>query len=183
MVFPPASFILANYNFSLVNWALDFANRRVICMKVKVDDIIDAVDFDSDMSVSYLNIKTEQVCMFTDEELRAAERDVDLSDSAEWYREAVASAKHYLENQDDYLSLPEKYDFNEYRIIEKFIARVVIPKQSEILSRSIHGKGAFRRFKTELEKLGLVGEWHKYRGQKLREFVEFWCKENKIDFE
>jgi len=46
-------------------------------MKVKIDDIIDAVDFDSDMSESFLNTKTEQVCMFTDEELRAAENDVD----------------------------------------------------------------------------------------------------------
>ncbi|GAA60106.1 hypothetical protein P20652_1970 [Pseudoalteromonas sp. BSi20652] len=52
-----------------------------------------------------------------------------------------------------------------------------------MLSQSIHGKGAFRRFKTVLEKLGLVDEWYKYRGQKLRGFVEFWCKENKIDFE
>jgi hypothetical protein len=152
-------------------------------MKVKIDDIIDAVDFDNDMSESFLNTKTEEVVMFTDEELRAAEKDVDLSDSAEWYCEAVASAKHYLENQDDYLSLPEKYDFNEYRIIEKFIARVVIPKQSEMLFESIRGKGAFRRFKTVLKNLGLVDEWYKYRGQKLREFVEFWCRENKIDFE
>ncbi len=152
-------------------------------MKVKINDIIDAVDFDSDMSESFLNTKTEQVCVFTDEELRAAESNEDLSDSVEWYCEAVVGAKHYLENQDDYLSLPDKYDFNEYRIIEKFIARVVVPKQSEILSQSIHGKGAFRRFKTALERLGLVDEWYKYRGQKLREFVEFWCKENKIDFE
>ena len=120
-------------------------------MKVKIDNIIDAIDFDSDMSGSFLNTKMEEVCMFTDEELREAEKDVDLSDSAEWYCEAVASAKHYLENQDDYLSLPEKYDFNEYRIIEKFISRVVIPKQSEMLSQSINGKGAFRRFKTMLE--------------------------------
>ena len=152
-------------------------------MKVKIDDIIDAVDFDSDMSESFLNSKTEQVCLFTDEELRAAENDVDLSDSAQWYCEAVASAKHYLENQDEYLSLPEKYDFNEYRIIEKFVVRVVIPKQSQMLAQSIHGKGAFRRFKTVLERLGLVDEWYKLRGQKLLEFVEFWCKENKIDFE
>jgi hypothetical protein len=152
-------------------------------MKVKIDDIINAVDFDNDISESFLNTKTEEVCMFTDEELRAAEKDVDLSDYAEWYCEAVASAQHYLENQDDYLSLPEKYDFNEYRIIEKFIARVIIPKQSEMLSQSIHGKGAFRRFKAMLENLGLVDEWYKYRGQKLRDFVEFWCRENKIDFE
>ena len=152
-------------------------------MKVKIGDIIDAVDFDNDMSESFLNIKTEQVCMFTDEELRAAENNEDLSDSAEWYCEAVVRAKHYLENQDDYLSLPEKYDFNEYRIIEKFIARVAVPKQSEMLSQSIHGKGAFRRFKAALERLELVDEWYKYRGQKLREFVEFWCGENKINFE
>lgn len=152
-------------------------------MKVKIDDIIDAVDFDNDMSESFLNTKTERVCMFTDEELRAAENNEDLSDSAEWYCEAVVRAKHYLENQGDYLSLPEKYDFNEYRIIEKFIARVNVTKQSEMLSQSIHGKGAFRRFKNVLERLELVDEWYKYRGQKLREFVEFWCRENKIDFE
>ena len=152
-------------------------------MKVKINDIIDAVDFDSDMSESFLNTKTEQVCMFTDDELRAAENDEDLSDSAQWYCEAVSRAKQYLENQNDYLPLPDKYDFNEYRIIEKFIARVVIPKQLQMLSQSIQGKGAFRRFKAVLEKLGLVDEWYKYRGQKLREFVEFWCKENKIDFE
>ena len=81
-------------------------------MKVKINDIIDAVDFDSDMSESFLNTKTEQVCMFTDEELRAAENDIDLSDSAEWYCEAVASAKHYLENQNDYLSLPNCGNFH-----------------------------------------------------------------------
>jgi len=152
-------------------------------MTVKIDDIIDAVDFDSDMSESFLNTKTEKVCFFTHDELQAAEKGVDLSDSAQWYCEAVASAKYYLENQQDYLSLPEKYDFNEYRIMEKFIARVVIPAQSEMLYQSIKGKGAFRRFKTVLTKLGLVDEWYEYRGKKLHEFVEFWCEENKVNFE
>ena len=152
-------------------------------MKVKIDDIIDAVEFDSDMTESYLNTKMEQVCTYTYEELQAAEENEDLSDSAEWYVEAVSRAKQYLENQDDYLPLPEKYDFNEYRIIEKFISNVAVPKQSEILSQAIQGKGAFRRFKDMLEKLELVDQWYKFREQKLREFVELWCKENKIDFE
>ncbi|MGB0938585.1 MAG: UPF0158 family protein [Colwellia sp.] len=150
-------------------------------MKVKIDDIIDAVDFDNDMSESYLNTRTKQVCMFTNDVLREAERDIDLSDSAPWYREAVTSAKHYVENKEDYVSLPEKYDFNEYHVIEKFIDSLVFPKQSEMLSQSILGKGAFRRFKTVLDKLGLVNEWYKYRDQQLREFVELWCKENNID--
>lgn len=152
-------------------------------MKVKISDIIDAVDFDNDMSDSFLNTKTKEVCMFSHEEVQAAEDDEDLSNYSEWYREGVARAKDYVENQDDYLPLPEQYDFNEYRIMEKFIARVVVPKQSEVLSESIHGKGAFRRFKNALERLELLEEWYKFRGQKLREFVEFWCVANNIDFE
>lgn len=152
-------------------------------MKVKIEDIIDAVDFDSEISQSFLNRKTKQVCMFAYDEIQAAENSEDLSDSAEWYIEAVARAKHYLENQEDYLPLPEKYDFNEYRVIEKFISTVVVPKQVEMLSHSIRGKGAFRRFRTVLERLGLVEEWYKFKEQKLREFVEFWCQENTIEFE
>ncbi len=152
-------------------------------MKVNIDDIIDAVEFDSDMTESFLNTKMQQVCTFTSEELQAAEDNEDLSDSAQWYAEAVSRAKQYLENQDDYLPLPEKYDFNEYRIIEKFISSVPVRKQAEMLSQAIHGKGAFRRFKDMLERLGLIDQWFKFREQKLREFVEFWCTENKIDFE
>jgi hypothetical protein len=34
--------------------------------------------------------------MFTDEELRTAENDIDLSDSAEWSCDVVTSGKHYL---------------------------------------------------------------------------------------
>ena len=49
-------------------------------MKVKIDDIIDAVDFDGDMSESYLNTKTTQVCIFTDEELRSAKNNEDDGD-------------------------------------------------------------------------------------------------------
>ena len=157
-------------------------------MKVKISDIMDAVGFNSDMSDSFLNTKTKEVCMFAHDEIQAAENDEDLSNSAEWYCEAVTRAKHYVENLDDYLPLPEQYDFNEYRVMEKFISQVVasLPlglKQSAVLSEAIEGKGAFRRFKIALERLELREEWYRFRDQKLREFVEFWCIENKIDFE
>ena len=123
-------------------------------MKVKINDIIEAVELDSDMSQSYLNTKTGLVCVFADEEIQAVEEGDDLTDSPDWYREAVARAKAYFENQNDYLPLPTKYDFDEYRIIEKFIRRVAVAEQAEMLYQAIQGKGAFRRFKTMLEQLG-----------------------------
>lgn len=150
-------------------------------MKAKQQDIIDAVDFNSELSQSYLNKKTGEVCVYTDEELQAAEDNDDLSDSHEWYREAVSRAKLFIENEDDYLPLPEKYDFNEYRVMEKFISRLPVQKQADSLFRAIEGKGAFRRFKDTLERFALVDQWYEYKDQQLREFVEYWCEENEIN--
>ena len=138
-------------------------------MKVKIQDIIDAVDFDSDLSESYLNIKTGEVCIFSSDELQAAEDNEDMSDSPEWYREAVSQAKQYVENPDDYTCLPEKYEFNEYRVMEKFIAQIPVEEQSKILFQSIIGKGAFRRFKITLERFALLQQWYRFKEKKLRE--------------
>lgn len=52
-----------------------------------------------------------------------------------------------------------------------------------MLFHSIRGKGVFRRFRTVLQRLGLVDEWYQFREQKLREFVEYWCRENRTEFE
>ena len=152
-------------------------------MKVKLQDIIDAVDFDSEMSESYLNRITGEVCVFSYEEIQAAEEDEDLSDSPEWYRDAVVLAKKYIENQDDYLALPEKYEFDEYRIMEMFILRIENQKQSDMLFQAIKGKAAFRRFKEVLERLALIDQWYKFKDQKLTDFVKLWCEENSIRFE
>ena len=152
-------------------------------MKSKIQDIISAVDFDSDMSESYLNLKTGEVCMYTDEEISAAENNDDLSDSYEWYRDAVEKAKQFVENPDNYLSLPSKYDFNEYHIMEEFIDKISVSEQSEMMYQAIKGKGAFHRFKVILERFALTNEWYKFKDKKLYEFVELWCKENNINYE
>lgn len=150
-------------------------------MKAKLQDIIDAVDFNSELSQSYLNKKTGEVCVYTDEELQAVEDNEDLSDSHEWYREAVSRARLFIENEDDYLPLPEKYDFNEYRVMEKFISRLPVQEQADSLFRAIEGKGAFRRFKDTLERFALVDQWYEYKDKQLREFVEYWCEDNGVE--
>ena len=57
----------------------------------------------------------------------------DWSVAHEWYREAVSRAKQFIENEDDYLPLPEKYGFNEYRVMEKFISRLPVQDQADLL--------------------------------------------------
>jgi hypothetical protein len=52
-----------------------------------------------------------------------------------------------VENFEYYLELPNKYDVNEYEIMEEFCLTVSDQRKQDSLLRAIKGKGAFRRFK------------------------------------
>ncbi len=85
-------------------------------MKIKLSSIVTGMEFQGLESSSFLNLKTGEVILIADEEVRAAEIDEDTSGQAEWFKEAIANAKEFLENRDQYLELPSKYDIDEYRI-------------------------------------------------------------------
>ena len=152
-------------------------------MDVELAKIVEGIEFQSDESQAFLNLSTGEVIIYTDEEIEAAENDEDLSGHAEWYREAVAQAKEYIENEDNYLPIPDKFDFNEYRVMEKFISRVPIEEQREELFNSIKGKGAFSRFRKELERFMLIDQWHKYKDEALLDFAKWWCEDNNINYQ
>jgi hypothetical protein len=100
-------------------------------MKIQLSSIVEGIEFQGLESYSYLNLKTGEVILIADEEIRAVENGDDISEQAEWYKEAIASTKVFLENQDQYLELPTKYDLNEYRIIENFVYTIPIEEQRE----------------------------------------------------
>lgn len=151
-------------------------------MKADIQEIIDAVEFHSTTSQSFLNIKTGKVSSYSDEEIQDAQSDEVPSNTAGWYLEAINRAKEFINNQDDYISLPDQYDFHEYRVMESFIGKVSVEKQRDLLYSAIKRKGAFRNFKDVLGQLALLDEWHQYKKVKLREFVEDWCNENNVEF-
>jgi len=63
---------------------------------VKLSDIIDASEIMTDESSSYLNMKTGEVVMITDEEMRAAGEDEPLEEYPEWQCELIETAKKVL---------------------------------------------------------------------------------------
>ena len=52
-------------------------------LRVKLQDILEGMDFQSDERSSFLNLTTGEVVSITDEELRAAENDEPLEDFSE----------------------------------------------------------------------------------------------------
>lgn len=151
-------------------------------MEVKLASIADGIEFQADEAQSFLNLSTGEVVVFTDEEIDAASSDEDMSEHAEWYREAVTRAKEYIENEENYIPLPSKFDFHEYQVMEKFIGALPIEEQRDELFNLIKGKGAFSRFRQGLERFLLLDKWYKYKEQAIIELAREWCEDNRIKY-
>ena len=152
-------------------------------MKIKLSSIVDGIEFQGLESKSYFNQKTGEVVLFQDEEIRAAENNYDLSDQHEWYIEAVERAKQFLENDNDYIPLPTKFEFHEYAVINDFILSLPIEEQREELLNLIRGKGAFSRFRQGLERFLLIDKWHNFRDEAMLKFAKNWCQVKGIELE
>ena len=77
---------------------------------------------------------------------------------------------------------PDKFDFHEYRQMERFIGTVNDAEAGEQLWRAIKGKGAFRCFKDTASRLGLLKQWYQYRDEAMKEFVVAWAEARQIPF-
>ncbi|WP_370775244.1 UPF0158 family protein [Roseburia sp.] len=129
-------------------------------MKVKLEDIIEAMEFANMETEYYYDTQNEKVLMLFDEM-------VDGEDNQELF--------------EDYIPLPGQYDINEYRIMEEFIYELPAGKNQDVLARTIQGRGAFRRFKDKLYDLNLEKHWYQYRDEAYEKIARQWCEKYKID--
>jgi hypothetical protein len=150
--------------------------------RVKLDDIIEALEVQTDESNTFLDKRTGEVVLINDYEMRAAEDDKPIEDFPDWEQELIIIAKEIIAETGDYIHLPSKFDINEYRIMEDFCWSIEDEKISEILCSSIKGSGAFRRFKDAIHIYGIENDWYKYRIDAFKQIAIKWCEENGIEF-
>ena len=150
-------------------------------LRVKLLDLIEGMDFQSDEQSSFLNLTTGEIVSITDEELRAAENNEPLEDFPEWQHEAIRIAGEIIET-DHYLPLPDRFEINEYRIMEQFCLSVDDDDLREDLCDTIRGRGAFRRFKDRMQLHGMAEAWYRYRDTALREIAVAWCEAHGIPY-
>ncbi len=152
-------------------------------VRVKLDDIIEGLECQSDESHSYLDKRTGKVILISDEELFAAENDEPIEDFPDWQHDQIKIAKEILQETGDYIGLPSKFDIHEYSIMERFCLSINDPEISDTLYSLIKGSGAFQRFKDAIHKYDIADDWYKYRDNRLKEIAIEWCEENGIEFD
>ena len=152
-------------------------------VRVKLRDIADEMTGQFTEMSLLLSKKTGEVVLITDEVVCAAEYDDPLEAYPEWQHEMIEIAKDVMNNPEDYISLPSKYDINDYDIMRRFCASVEDEKKSNYLLYAIRGKGAFRRFKNAVDRLGMSEQWFAFRDEAYREIARDWCEYHSIEYE
>jgi hypothetical protein len=151
-------------------------------IQVKLKDIIEEMEIQFEESRSLLNITTGEIVLVSSEDLRAAEDEKPFDHLPEWEQKNRINAMDVVENFENYIELPTKYEVNEYEIIEDFCLTVSNQRKQEPLLRAIRGKGAFRRFKDKIIDLEMEDEWYSYREEHFKQIAIEWCQDNEINF-
>lgn len=134
-------------------------------MKVKLSEVIDALDFTNDEIEYYYNPDNGEIFMSNIGDFESLNED----ELDELFEKSIV--------------LPTRYDINEYEMMEDFAETIEDSKLQNQLYISLNGSGAFRRFKDTCINFDIINDWYKFRDEKYKELAINWCKENNIQFE
>ncbi|AJA49114.1 hypothetical protein CPAST_c30480 [Clostridium pasteurianum DSM 525 = ATCC 6013] len=151
--------------------------------KVKIEDVLQAIELANDEGNYYYNKVTGKIIYIDDEARRMAEDydEDDLEELLEWQRDDVEAAIDVEENWDNYISLPSKFDINEYNIMVQFCYSLDNDKTSNKLLNALSGKGAFRRFKDAAIRFNVEKKWYKFKDDKFKKIALDWCSDNGLE--
>lgn len=144
-----------------------------------------------------------EILMIDDDTMRLAQLVVDADDEGgdgdnyespgehvpvpDWQRKAVDQAAAYLRAEEtgagDFVELPSKWDFHEYRRMEEFIESLPSGQTQQRLWHAIEGRGAFRRFKDEAGRIGVLEGWYEFRDQAVQRLLTDWAASQGIEID
>lgn len=128
-------------------------------MKVKLDDVVEALDFVNMEHDAYYNpLKNEIFYSYVGDYTDLNEDELD---------ELFANS----------IGLPTQYEINEYSMMEEFIETIEDVKLYNQLQIAINGRGAFRRFKYTCINFDIIEDWYKYRDKRYKYIAVEWCNE------
>jgi hypothetical protein len=150
-------------------------------LPVKLQDVVDALELTTDSNSYFLDKRTGEIEMITEEVWSAAEDDELISNYPEWQRELILKARE-IQKTDHFIQLPDKFEIAPYEIMERFCVQYPNRQVSEKLLTAIKGKAAFSRFKDMISNLGIQGEWNRFERQAFEDLAVEWLEDEEIPF-
>ena len=149
---------------------------------VSLSAVIEQMDLVTDEATAYINRKTGELITLTHEEFALAEDPDEAEDAPEWQKELLPKAREVLVSE-DFIPLPSKFEIHEWSIMERFARSLTNVAVSDELDTALHGRGAFRRFKDAVRRLGIADEWYRFREAALEEIAIEFLEEHGIAYQ
>ena len=113
----------------------------------KLSELTDALQFESVDRRAYFDRQTARIVSVADHILSAVEEGEEeaLGSRPDWQKEEVETARAIVNHSGDrFIDPPGKFEFNEYRHMERFIGGLPDAKAAEQLRRAIKGHGGLK---------------------------------------
>lgn len=150
-------------------------------LPVRVKDVVEALELAAESTLHFLDKRTGEIVVLTEEEWEAADNDELLSEYPEWQREVILKARE-IQKSEHFIELPDPAEIDEYELIERFAREYEDQRTSAELLRVIKGKGAFRRFNDTISDLGIRPEWNEFRAKEFEALATEWLDEEGIPY-
>ena len=150
-------------------------------LPVKLQDVIDALQWTQDSISYFLDRRTGEIELITEEVWSAGEKDELISTYPEWQRDSILKARE-IQSTDHFVELPNKLEIDSYDMMEQFCHEYPNRGISEKLLAVIKGKGAFRRFRDMVADLGIQDEWNRFEHQQFEDLAVEWLEAEGIPF-
>lgn len=135
--------------------------KNAVC----IEDVVEALDWESDDWMSFYNIVTGEIVAVSPE-----------------YDDLTKDEREEIYEGEDYIGLPSSFDINGWQIMQNFIYTLPDGEASAVLMNSIHRRGAFRNFKDNAYRFGLIDDYYKFRDNALLDIAKEWCEYHKIPY-
>ena len=134
-------------------------------MAVEFKDIVDAFDF-----VSFGQMYTHQA--FLNKE----------TGKIYWHSEFGDNEEELPEDLDDekYIEIPHKNELELGKSLVLDFAYEHLPDETNKIKEIFRKKGAYSKFKSLLERKGVIEKWYEYESRAHEKALRTWCKENGI---
>ena len=147
---------------------------------VSLKEVADTLEMLSETTEAYLVRETGEILVVNEDDHLALE-DSDDTEMPEWQREHITRLREIL-NTDRVVQLPSSDDIDAWSIMEQFCYAMADAKLRDQLLDSIHGRGAFRMFRSTCERLGLLEDWYAFRREAIETIAREWLESSDILF-
>lgn len=150
---------------------------------VLLREVAEEIDGAPNEMTPYLNRRTGELFTVGDEEARLVDDDEEEPEEelADWQQELLPKVREVLAS-DDWLELPSQFDIHEWGIMRDFAAQSPTDESRDALLNAIHGSGAFRFFRSEVDRLGLLQQWYAFRTAAIEQIAADFLEAEEIPF-